>query len=257
MIARMAIRVHVRASQLTGRGVLRTGDVQAITEILVDRGGFALLPSDTCYSLAARPVSPDVSVKINKILHREQIPISLAFDTVTRVGQWIELTTVAARLLEELTPGALTVVCRLTEEYEPAVQAIVNDVLLAPDQTIGVRIPDSPIETQLVSACDFPLTTVAVRTRDRAQRAVTDFEEARAIVEKGIRELGEPVPLALIETNQEFSPEHSTVVRVAGLPRGVTYEVIRPGAVALERLDHAINKISNWETRMPQRGARR
>lgn len=239
-----SVRFEVRANQLTASGVLRTEHVRAIVDILVNRGGFALIPSDTCYSLAARPTGPLISKRINLILDRKKIPISLAFDSVTRVARWVQLSPVAARLLDRLTPGPLTVVCPIIEGYVSHLAAIVDDVLAVPDRTIGVRIPDSPIESQLVTACDFPLTTVAVRTRDEAQQAVTDFEQARLIVEQGIAELGEKVPLAMVETKREFFSAHSTVIRVPGKSYGVDYDVIRQGALTRDELDAAIQNLS-------------
>jgi L-threonylcarbamoyladenylate synthase len=236
------VRLEVRANELTGSGALRTEHVQAIVNILVDRGGLALIPSDTCYSLAARPIGPAVSKRINMILGREKMPISLAFDSATRVGHWVQLTNIAERLLDRLTPGPLTVVCPILEGYVPHVAAIVDDVLTVPDRTIGVRIPDSRIEMQLVTACDFPLTTVAVR--DHTQQAVTDFEQAREVVEQGIAALGDRVALAMVETKTKFFSAHSTVVRVPGQSYGVDYDVIRVGALTTEDLDKEIQNLS-------------
>jgi tRNA A37 threonylcarbamoyladenosine synthetase subunit TsaC/SUA5/YrdC len=248
------MRFEVRAEQLTAGGVLHTRHVETIVDTLVNGGGLALIPSDTCYSLAARPVGKRVSEKINQILHRKLQPISLAFDTVKRMDRWVQLTVDAARLLEYLTPGPLTVVCRVADDIE--YPAIVDDVLAVPDRTIGVRIPDSHIERQLVTACAHPLTTVAVRTRDSASTAVTDFVLARQIVERGIEELGERVPLAIVEGHHTFSPAHSTVVRVPG--RGdARYDVIREGALSIAELDHALDQPSEWERSLSRRGVRR
>jgi L-threonylcarbamoyladenylate synthase len=258
LMERSPVLLEVRASQLTASGALRSDHVQAIVDILVDRGGVALIPSDTCYSLAARPTGSAVSRRINRILERREEPISLAFDSVTRVDDWVDLTAGAARLLEGLTPGPLTVVCPIFEGVVQGVTNIADDVLAAPDRTIGVRIPDSRIETQLVTACDYPLTTVAVRTRDRARRAVTAYEDAREIVLARLADLGEMVPLAMVETQQKFYPAHSTVVRAPGRAYQVEYDVIRQGAYATADLDAAIARISRWETQnVLRRGGRR
>lgn len=232
------MRYEVRSDQLTSGGVLRTNNLRAIVEILVDRGGFALIPSDTCYSLAARPTGRTLSKRINRILDRKEEPISLAFDTSTLVSRWVEVSPDAKRLLDNLTPGALTVVCPITELYEPAIAMIVDDVILAPDRTIGVRIPDSHVERQLVTACNFPLTTVAVR--DREKKAVTDFAQARQIVEQGLADCGETVPLAIVEGREPFSHAHSTVVRVPGTAFGERYHVIRLGAISTRELDETL-----------------
>jgi L-threonylcarbamoyladenylate synthase len=243
------MHLEIRAEDLTPGGVLRTQHVKSIVELLGRRGGFALIPSDTCYSLAARPLGPAVSKKINAILDRKLEPISLAFDDIARVNEWVQPTSDAALLLGQLTPGPLTVVCRIVDDLEHP--EIVDDVLAAPDRTIGVRIPDSLIERQLVTACKHPLTTVAVRTRDSAKRAVTDFAEALRIVEEGIERLGKRVPLAIVEGRAGFSVAHSTVVRVPGLEYGKRYDVIREGAISTATLDETLG------IRSQQQGGRR
>ncbi|HEX6097542.1 MAG TPA: Sua5/YciO/YrdC/YwlC family protein [Thermoanaerobaculia bacterium] len=239
------MHLEIRAEDLTPGGVLRTQHVRSLVEVLVNRGGLALIPSDTCYSLAARPLGPAVAEKINTILAREPIPISLAFDSTTLVDQWVQLTVDSARLLEHLTPGPLTVVCRIREDLKHP--EIVDRVLAAKDRTIGVRIPDSHIERQLVTACHHPLTTVAVRTQDRENRVVTDFAEARRIVEQGIKRLERPVLLAIVEGRNEFSPANSTVVRVPGKVYGKRYDIIREGALPTAVLDEMLERPSKWE----------
>jgi L-threonylcarbamoyladenylate synthase len=216
---------------------------QAIANLLVDEGGFALLPSDTCYSLAAVPSGLEMSREINTILDRQEEPISLAFDGLPRASVWADISVTAMRLIEFLTPGPLTVVCPLSERVGAQIAA---DVLAAPDRTLGIRIPDSRIETQLVTTCDSPLTTVAVRRKDDPRTPVTNFSEALHTVFVGLRRIGRVPELAAIEGPVKFATTHSTVVRVRS--DSAAYEVLRRGAISDQQLQAAANRVSLWET---------
>ncbi|HYI12978.1 MAG TPA: Sua5/YciO/YrdC/YwlC family protein [Thermoanaerobaculia bacterium] len=229
--SRQGYRVHIGPDGFTRMGALRNDRIQAIRNVLVGLRGFALVPSDTCYSLATRPTDTEMARRVNRILGRKEEPISLAFDERRRIAEWVDVTSTADRLIEALTPGPLTVVCRVREGVEGRIAV---EVLAAPDRTIGCRIPDS-VERQLVTACDYPLTTVAVRTLDEEKRVVTDFEEARRIVEQGIASLGEPVALATVEYGRPFESAHSTVVRTPGRS-GEAYEILRQGEISREQI---------------------
>ncbi|HEX2254158.1 MAG TPA: Sua5/YciO/YrdC/YwlC family protein [Thermoanaerobaculia bacterium] len=235
-------RLLVKAAELTRSGALQSGPLLILQEIVNQQRGFAMIPSDTCYSLAARPTGLKMSRRINLVLDRKEEPISLAFDGVRRVQQWVQLDVAGARLLANLTPGPLTLVCRLLEGVHTE---IADDVLAVPDRTLGVRIPDSRIETQLVEACNSPLTTVAVRDRTTKQ-PVTDFEQARALVEEGIARLDHPPPIGLVEARQPFAVTHSTVIRVPP-QQGRFYDVLRAGAITEDQLDEALRSISPSE----------
>lgn len=184
-----------------------------------------------------------MSRRINQILSRDEEPIALAFDGIRRVSQWVKLNFWGYRILEALTPGALTVVCPLNPNVD---SRIADDVLAAPDRTLGVRIPDSKIEAQLVEACGSPITTVAIRTLD-TKRPVTDLEQATEIVLAGIATLENPPQIAIIEAGQGFAPYHSTVIRVPGSFPGVPYEMLRTGAIPEDQIRQALEMASQWE----------
>lgn len=141
------MRFRVRATDLTPGGALRSGDAEAIQNLLKVERGFALVPSDSCYAFSAVPTGLTMSRRINRVLDRRREPISLAFDGVPRAGQWVKLSPLARRLFDKLTPGPLTVVCPLGL-VEPS---IADDALAVPDRTLGVRIPDSVGRTRFPS----------------------------------------------------------------------------------------------------------
>ena len=235
------VRLSVDAGDLTPGGALPGRHLEAIKNLLRRERGFAVVPSDTCYSLAAIPTGLTMSRRINRILNRRQEPISLAFDGLWRVREWVKLNVFAVRLLENLTPGPLTVVCPLSDDVEPR---IAEDVLAAPDRTLGVRIPDSRIESQLVDACCLPVTTVAIRNPGTKQ-PVTDFKQAVRIVLTGLASIENPPQIAIVEGRPTFERGHSTVVRVPGL--GSRYDLLRSGIIPEHQIQKALDLPSQWE----------
>jgi L-threonylcarbamoyladenylate synthase len=212
----------VPASDRTPGGSLRVGWLSRIAEILL-AGGYALIPSDTAYSVAAIPFASSVRTTINDMLHRGLEPVSLAFPSVPMVRQWIAPNRYAELVLEEYCPGPITVVCPASMQ-QPA--QYFSEGMRAHDQTVGVRIPDSVVERDVAAATGFPISTVAVRSQDASKIALTSYDEALEVVENGVRLIGGT--RWCVVQGDSFYPAHSTVVRVN--PDG-TVERIRDGDI--------------------------
>lgn len=237
------IRLAVGVADLTGGQVLRSQHVEAIRQLLVRERSFVILPSDTCYALAGVPVAKNLSARMNLILSRRPEPISLAFDSVQRVSKYVKLDSVALRLLEALTPGPLTLVCPLLDSIVPQLAHVVLD---APLRELGVRIPDSSLERQMVTACESPLTTVAIRD-PRTAEPIRSLGRATDLVLAGLPRAREVGQIAVVESPFEFRAEHSTVVRVPASETGRGFEILRLGMVKEPELRAACNLFSQAE----------
>jgi L-threonylcarbamoyladenylate synthase len=222
---------------LTPDGALRGADASLIRDILVVRGGYALIPSDTCYSIAAIPSDRSKTENINLLLKRGEMPISLAFDDVDRLGRWVQLRPHARYLLDRFTPGPLTLVCRLKQHLLAELAA---DSVAPPDSTLGVRISDSAIERQLVTVCGSPITTVPVM--DANGSAVVDFDLARAIVEEGMEFLDSGAALAVVEGRRRVGGVRSTVVRIPEQTERL-FEIIREGEITESDIWQALSEM--------------
>ena len=135
----------VRQNERDERGNLLPEHVAEIRRILGD-GGFVMLPSDTAFSIAAWLHSTQTRRRINKLLVREDEPLSFAFPSPEVVRQWIAKNDAADRLLECFTPGPITVVCRASRLI-PTV--VTRELMGSRNHTIGVRIPNSAAERQV------------------------------------------------------------------------------------------------------------
>ena len=199
-----------------------------------------LLPSDTCYSLAAIPARIGVYESINEILNRGKMPMSLAFPNFHAVETYVEVNITIANLLEKFTPGAITVICHATSNISTNFGSFVKDIVNSTDGTIGVRIPDSLIEREIAGCTRYPITTVAVR--DESGEIIQHFDQAREIVQSGMKKVGLSNWAAVEGKN--FLPQHSTVVRVNYSTNQIS--VLRNGEISEEDIRSIRNRMPQW-----------
>jgi L-threonylcarbamoyladenylate synthase len=231
-------RPHLETgTRRTDGGSLPTSMLRDISTRLI-KGGLALLPSDTCYSLGALPNSRISRSAINSILGRQDHPISLAFGDLRQVEEYVHLNNTVAILLERFTPGPITIVCK-------ALDSVSDEFLFqnigSHDRTIGVRITDSSVERDIAASTVYPIMTVAVRERNGD--TVRDYERAVEVVSGGIRRANWQGYWAGIESTTRFHFCHSTVVRVVA---DGTLELLREGDFAFDEIQHAVTQMSTW-----------
>jgi L-threonylcarbamoyladenylate synthase len=171
------------------------------------RRGFVVLPSDTCYSLAALAIDDETYDSLNSILGRPPSPVSLVFPSLLRASEFVELSNYAATLFERLTPGPITIVAKATH-LVPA--KFLSHAISSARGTIGARISDSIIERDIAASIQYPLITAAVR-EPATGAAVRSFDRAIEIVRKGTETC--PATWGAIEGKITYS-DHSTVIEV-------------------------------------------
>lgn len=223
----------IRGDDRDAEGNLRREHVTVISQVL-QAPGFVLLPSDTAYSVAAWLRTGQIRDHINKMLHREDQPISLAFPDVESIQRWSEPNETADLLLRRFTPGPITVVRRATR-LVPA--EVTEEAWRSQNRTMGVRIPHSAVERQVAGVGPDPVTTVAVRDLD-TDDPITSFAAAFDIVQAGIVALG-GAPWCAIEGEIRY-PDTSTVVEVLGDDGG--FGLIRRGAIPVEEIQACIDE---------------
>ena len=191
---------------------------QKAAEVL-NRGGVAVIPTDTVYGLAARPDCAAAVDRLYTIKGRElRKPIALLasdIDAIERFGY--PLTGRARELAEKHWPGALTLVVqrRLCVSAPQREQSSSS-----PSISEGFRIPDHAATRELIAACGGVLRVTSANLSGR--RPATDAPQALAdvglsadyVVDDGVSPGGVP----------------STVVRVND---DGSIEVLREGAITL------------------------
>lgn len=209
------------------QGFLRFTDVSRVVEH-IQAGELCLLPSDSSYVLTGLATERGVTDDVDTVLQREKLEMSLAFGSLRLARRWAEMSTMAVRFVGQLTPGGLTFVAPPTSA---AMRGLATSRLNAPG-TIGLRLTESRVETQLAYEVEQPLTSTPVRGPDGSEAATA--EEAMAIVARRVSDLPSKRRLATVVGTVSYPGRLSTVaqeVRHGGLRR---IRVLRQGAIALE-----------------------
>ncbi len=109
-------------------------------------GELVVYPTDTLLGLAARATDAHAVARLERLKQRPaDQPISIAVRSIPDVEVWTDLAPTARRFVRTHLPGPYTLVARASrlarQELVPA--------LLAPDGTVGVRLPDHPVAREL------------------------------------------------------------------------------------------------------------
>jgi L-threonylcarbamoyladenylate synthase len=215
----------IRQNERDGQGNLLPEHVTEIRRVLRARG-FVLLPSDTAFSVAVWLHSTQTRRQVNKLLDRENEPLSLAFPSTEVVRRWTAKNRAADYLLECFTPGPITVV-RTASPLIPA--AFTQELLGSLNHTIGVRIPNSVDERQVAGLGASIITTVPVlNLKIEGRPPVASFAQAVASI-RGRIDSFDGAPWCAIEGEWQ-SRERSTVVEILG--RGGSCKVLRKGVIS-------------------------
>jgi L-threonylcarbamoyladenylate synthase len=110
---------------------------------VLTHGGLVVFPTDTVYGLAALPFQPQFIERLYVVKGRSsQKAIGILLGNLAQLTQVISvMSPLAMRLAEKFWPGQLTLVV----SRHPNLPFV-----LAPDDTIGVRMPDHPAALALL-----------------------------------------------------------------------------------------------------------
>lgn len=233
------MRLPDHGIRLTFGDSLSYGHLREVCYVLKN-GGLCILPSDTCYSVAALPLQREVMDSVAQLLPaKSKDPIPLAFGSLAMVERYVELSSEDHRAIDKFCPGPITLVCPIRSITE---KHILQDMLHT-QGTIGVRIPDSPVERQISSELERPITTCAIRDDDGV--AVKDFDEAVDIIRMRLEGAKTEPTLMAIKMMRVKYATHSTVVSVhAELASPYMIKVYRPGVIDPEEIRDTVRQYS-------------
>ncbi len=205
---------------------LKQQDVDRIIAFLKE-GGLCILPSDSSYVLTGLVTIPGVSRDIDLLLERNGVPMSLAFGGLTKISEKMDFSNQVYEFFKRLTPGGLTFVAHprkkvfnnLSEKY-----------LYTADGTIGVRLTESLIETQIADY--FPMPSAPIRNSDCVE--ISTAEEAWEIIAGRSTRLHSSRKIVLIDAYVKNPGSLSTVVKEES-KNGYQYiKLVREGAISTE-----------------------
>ena len=146
--------------------VVSTNEPNALTHAadVLQHGGIVAFPTDTVYGLGVMAFEEESIMRLYLIKGRNHTKaIAVLISSIEELERVAELPSKAAlRLAEKFWPGPLTLVV----PRHPDVPDI-----LSPTATIGVRVPDHPVASELLRKVG-PLAVTSANKSDR-QSAVT------------------------------------------------------------------------------------
>ncbi len=127
-----------------------------------------LYPTDTVFGLGVDATDPAALEALQELKGREvgkYFPIIVSDTQMAR--HYALMTPLAERLAKKFWPGKLTLV--LTAQNLPA-------ELLAPNRTVGIRVPNHPVALELVRKAGAPLTATSANVSgQRTERTVPEI----------------------------------------------------------------------------------
>jgi len=121
---------------------------------LVARGDVIVCPTDTGYAFAANALDPKAVVKVFNLKGRAYSnPMHVAVSSIEAATKYAHLNETARYLARRFLPGALTLVLPKKE--------IIPPILVAGQDTIGIRVPDNKVILELAAVADLPITATS------------------------------------------------------------------------------------------------
>ena len=179
-------------------------------------GGLVAFPTDTVYGIGASAFIEHAVAKVYEVKKRPRaLALPLLVSDKSGLAQVASVVPeVAWRLAERFLPGALTIVLK----KGPLVPDIV-----APGDTVAVRIPDHPIPIALIRGLGAPLIGTSANTSGRPSPVTA---------QEVWQQLGDKVDLIINGGRCHWGIE-STVVDVSGdIPK-----ILREGAVPWQEIE--------------------
>jgi len=208
-------------------------DAGSIADSL-QRGGLAVLPTETGYMLAAMATSPmgvDRAFAVKGRAASNVVHVACASLRMAReVGV---LTPRALRILGGLTPGPVTVIVEKTP--------LLPDRLVTLNGTVGIRVPEHPATLQVIGEVGAPLTATSLNASGAEPTVIADMD-------LGLLNWPQGETVYVIKDDDAIAyTMPSTLVRVLG----GELEILRPGPVS----EQEIRKLADTETRLTAGGS--
>lgn len=126
-----------------------------VADILKNRDGICIYPTDTVYGMGACAINPKALDKIASIIHKDKKRLfSFICSDFSQVSQYVKMNNANFKLMKRCLPGPYTFILPATN-YVPK-------KVCPKRKTVGIRIPDSKICIELVKILGVPLANTSL-----------------------------------------------------------------------------------------------
>lgn len=129
-------------------------EIIAVATAVLRAGGLVLYPTETVYGVGVDATNPQAVAKLLAYKsRREGKPLSIAVADQNMAEEYAQLNDQAKLLYTQFLPGPITIVSFAKNTVAPGVASEFN--------TLGVRIPDYPLITDIVRSLGRPITATS------------------------------------------------------------------------------------------------
>lgn len=168
------------------------------TASVLKSGHVIVYPTDTLYGIGANAYDENAILKVFDLKKQSRNkPISVLVKNIKMARRIACIDSRVERILENIWPGPVTVILRKKDS--------IPYMLTANGETIGVRVPDLKLISDLMKNIDFPLTATSANISGRP-----DLIEPEDIIKTFQTKDAEPA--LFIDSGKIHNPEPSTIV---------------------------------------------
>jgi Sua5/YciO/YrdC/YwlC family protein len=139
---------------------------------ILRNGGIIVYPTDTIYGIGCDLLNRRSIERLCQLLEIKPHKLDLSFicSDLSDISKYVRrLDTPEFKILKKLLPGAFTFI------FESSTH--VPKILGVNKKTVGIRIPNHPIPTEIVKLLGNPLITSSIKDDDHIKEYTTDPEE--------------------------------------------------------------------------------
>jgi tRNA threonylcarbamoyl adenosine modification protein (Sua5/YciO/YrdC/YwlC family) len=139
---------------------------------IIRKGGVVIFPTDTIYALGCDLNNNRAIEKVCRILGKkpEKANLSLICSDLSILSQYCApVNSTVFKLMKRCLPGPYTFILKSSR--------LVPKLFQTNKKTVGIRIPDNNILSELLKSLEFPLVSASVHSEDEIQEYLTDPDE--------------------------------------------------------------------------------
>lgn len=175
-------------------------EVTRVVSVL-NSGGVVVLPTETVYTLAADATNENAVKKVFEIKGRDyKKPIHVVVSSLEQAEKYVEIDKNARLLAQKFLPGPLTLVLPKKPVKTP-------ELLTSGLPTLGIRIPDLPLNVIVAKKLGRPYTTTSANISGgpnpySIEEVLSQIPEKRIDLLVDIGPLPHLLPSTLLDTTQ-------------------------------------------------------
>lgn len=144
--------------------------IEEVVEVL-KKGGIIIYPTDTVYGLGCDITHPKAIERICRIrgIKPEKANLSFICSDLRHISDYIKpIDNITFRVLKKALPGPFTFIFNANNQ--------VPKLLSSKKKTVGIRVPDNNIASEIVRALGNPILSTSIKDEDELLEYSTDPE---------------------------------------------------------------------------------